>query len=493
MPRAKVKAEDAGGDASVAMKLFAGAALFVLALAVGSYHFLGAGLSPQRRGDRANAMGSEPSVLSLQNDVDKAFSEWPKTAMVDADTSLVGLVKHEGVGFALQAQSSVKGNRTLISVPYASCLSVGHAVDDKKLGPALLALKDKVNDIVKDSPKSSGFEGFALLSFILQQQHLGSDSFWSPWFKAAVPNRFDNDLYWSYAVGKNCLHQVGKTSWERSLRHFGIVLKSITMAASESPAYSAATGVVPSGGTLTEADKDRVRWALSVMRTRGWDRAAPVHMLVVPLFDLVDLRVGVNRSSVTAASKEINAATVFDDDSGRVHLVSVEDKLQRKGTYVTTSYSNPRMLQDSMRLYGFVDKEAAKFLSYAEYKIEELAEKEPGFKQLPRHCLSSRALFFDLRTGEPSSVLKECFRAGAGDGAKGRSLLLDHIKVVLSSLHTEKLLQQCVKVAETKVDPSSKDYRTIAPHGASGLVEQETLLRAGFQRALVHVGDLTSL
>jgi hypothetical protein len=428
--------------------------------------------SSSKEGPSKGAPAPE-SKLPEVSDTEKPFLNWSPTAGVIAHEH-VGLVKHEKVGLALQVQTrDTPSNSTLLSIPYASCISPGTALQDEALKPYLeSAFEAAKAELVRDKTKISNIPMFAVLSSLLREISLGPKSFFYPWLQI-IPKQIPSDLYWGSNVASACLNADDRFHWEKSLEELGALSRALEQSAKAVPEFGKALG----WDELTGATRlDRLKFSLHLIRSRGWERPTPIHFLVIPFLDLADIRAAVRRlSDISQESRDVNAGVRFDDQAGAVHLVSLGNRVSLRGTYITTSYANPRFLQESLRLYGFVDTLTPFVMTGFLFSQPAEGDGDP----LPAKCGRSRELFFDRLTGDLSRSLKECGTLAFGSSFKER--LIEHLSRLVEKDFSSERLTRCEAV--------TKKTQTADSFGAKEMFSQLTLMREALLRVLSSLRD----
>lgn len=380
---------------------------------------------------------------------DSRFQSWPTQARVEADSARVGLVyrKKKG-GFGLQALSEIGPNRSVLSIPFASCVSVDTALDDRVLGPRLREVANVVADALETGPNNNLHDPhermatFMLMSVLMRERHLGQASFWASWLNEVVPHSFDNDLAWSVAVSDNCLLERAKSAWERSQWTLSAMQKAVVAAWQRNSEFAAAIGVDAIRG---DEMMRRMRWALTVIRTRGFPHKSNGGQIVVPISDLTDMRCNAHTSRANSPnSSEANIAVVVDDESNRVQFVTLRSI--PKGRFLISSYSKRFNPVDAVRLYGFVDASFSTVPNYINFAtLAKEAQKGTAEEaKVDAKCTAPHELYYNRTTARPSAALLECVeRYAPKSEVSYTNFMRKHLGFVLEEVHSPGTAAAC--------------------------------------------------
>jgi hypothetical protein len=389
------------------------------------------------------------------------FQDWPAKMKVEAREGYTGLVYDKRVGYSLQVQRDVPPNRSLIEVPYAACIDVS-TVDESVIGrkwltPHAAVFQQELGD------DESLLHTAKLVLFVLVHGRQGDYSPWYDWIHATIPTNLMAEPMWGPKMARRCLSVDALRAWESSVAAVGRIYRSIM-------------ALIDANDDVLEftrqVDFSDVAWAYTVVKTRGWARPAPRHLMLVPLIDRVDMRCNVHQQR--KHPHRVNSAAFFDDDTQMVYLLSVGHI--KKGALALTSYGKHMFPTDALRLYGFVDKTFTVFRSYMSF-VEE--GKEPLQELAAKGCYDARNLFF-FRNGTPSAALYGCAEAQYG-ADKAAAAILDHVNDVLDTTHSAGKYQHCLDLKQDSHDETALAVMDV--RGATEFLELEDLLREAFTRA----------
>ena len=297
--------------------------------------------------NRERKQNNPKSHSKPTTETEQKFLAWPGTIKLGAGDG-VGLVKREGWGWAVQAQSDIQPNSTLLTLPSKPIITVRSVLSS--------ITDERAKEVLESAvyfAEGSVRHHQMILTLAILLENRKPNSFWKPWLDALplYTKNFMSDVYWT-ETELRCVPELQQKGRQHRLNTIRDMIQLFN---------------TPSLRRLlsSEISKEEVTNAFSIVIRRAWWRQSPDYLALYPVFDITDQRV---RQGPLWRPLSINSAVHVEEDSGRTHLVATE--LIKKGSYAVSSPLIPMLPSDAAAMFGIVDPDfefAASALDLQEY------------------------------------------------------------------------------------------------------------------------------